>query len=257
MGVRPLPFAIAEINSKTETGRERPAPKSAPAMRMKWHDLLFMHWPVPADILSEHLPPGIEVDTIDSNAWVSVVPFRMSGVAPRWLPDVPWMSSFPELNVRTYVTCNGLPGVWFFSLDATNPIAVRIARSWFHLNYVDAKIRLNYRDNWIRYRSFRTSATHAPAKLSVDYRPIGETFVAEPGSLEYWLTARYRLFSADKEGRIFCGEIDHRPWVLRKAQALIHHNTMMDQFPHEFGEQPALIQFAERTDVVAWKIQSV
>lgn len=253
-----MPFAIVDNGPRVETtGRLRSRPERAPAMRMKWHDLLFMHWPVPADVLQDLLPSGIEIDTIDSNAWISVVPFRMSGVAPRWMPDVPWLSSFPELNVRTYVRHNGIPGVWFFSLDATNPLAVRIARRWFHLNYVDAKIRLECRDSWIRYSSLRTSATHAPAKLSVDYRPIGESYWAEPGSLDYWLTARYRLFTADSSGGIFCGEIDHAPWVLRKAQTCIYQNTMLDEFMHDFNQQPAFAQFACRTEVVAWSIEAV
>lgn len=226
-------------------------------MRMKWHDLLFMHWPVPQSLLKPLLPAALEVDCYESQAWISVVPFRMSGVSPRWLPDLPWMSRFPELNVRTYVRCNGVPGVWFFSLDATNPIAVRIARAWFHLNYVDAKIQLESHENWIRYRCLRTSRTHPPAKLHIDYRPIGESFLAEPGTLEDWLTARYRLFSANRSGRIYCGEIDHSPWVLRNAQALVHSNTMLDGFGHNFSDEPALTQFSRRTDVVAWKIEAV
>ena len=250
--------AIAENESDhRESGRTIPRPIRAPSMRMKWHDLLFMHWPISPNSLQPHLPSGLEIDTFDSNAWISVVPFRMTGVAPRWMPDFPWMSSFPELNVRTYVTYNGLPGVWFFSLDATNPIAVRIARAWFHLNYVDARIRLDYRDSWIRYRCLRTSKQHAPAKLSVDYRPIGERYLASPGSLDYWLTARYRLFSADPQGKIYCGEIDHDSWLLRKAQAILHYNTMLEPFSYEIGKQPELIQFALRTDVVAWNIQAV
>ena len=139
-----MSFAIVDHTQHTHpTGRVVPRPPQSPAMRMKWHDLLFLHWPVPPDVLASQLPEGVEIDTVDSNAWISVVPFHMSGVAPRWLPDMPWLSRFPELNVRTYVKVNDVPGVWFFTLDATNPLAVRIARRWFHLNYVDAKIRLD------------------------------------------------------------------------------------------------------------------
>lgn len=109
-------------------------------MRMQWHDLLFMHWRIEKDALQRLIPDGLEIDTFDSSAWIGVVPFKMSGVAPRYVPNVPFMSCFPELNVRTYVTINGKPGVWFFCLEATNPIAVRIARQFFHLPYMDARI---------------------------------------------------------------------------------------------------------------------
>ena len=93
-------------------------------MRQSWHDLLFMHWRVPADVLRPLIPPGLEVDTFDGSAWIAVVPFRMSDVAPRFVPAVPGLSAFPELNVRTYVARDGKPGVWFFSLDAGNRLAV-------------------------------------------------------------------------------------------------------------------------------------
>ena len=225
-------------------------------MRMNWHDLLFMHWPVEPEVLAPALPANLPLDTWDGKAWISVVPFRMSGVAPRWVPDIPWMSSFPELNVRTYVTVDGNPGVWFFTLDATNPIAVRAARMLFHLNYVDAKIDIELAENWHRYNSVRTDRHHPPAELRVDYRPIGDSFLAEPGTLEDWLTARYCLYAAAPDGRLFCGEIDHAAWRLRKAQAVIHENSMLNHFGLE-GSKPALMQFAERTEVLAWSLQQI
>src|ERR671920_2567916 len=106
----------------------------------QWQDLLFMHWPLREDTLRPLIPPGLTLDTFDGSAWLGVVPFRMSGVRPRSLPRVPWLSAFPEINVRTYVTAEGKPGVWFFSLEATSRVAVRVARWAFHLNYLDAQI---------------------------------------------------------------------------------------------------------------------
>src|SRR5579871_2480588 len=97
-------------------------------MAMQWHDLLFMHWPVPVDQLRPLIPPALAIETFDGMAWLGLVPFRMSGVRPRFVPALPWLSAFPELNVRTYVTSAGKPGVWFFSLDAANPLAVHGAR---------------------------------------------------------------------------------------------------------------------------------
>src|SRR4051794_18976444 len=118
--------------------RPWPVPQSPWVMAMQWLDLLFMHWPVPAKALRSYIPRNLEIDTYDGTAWIGVVPFRMAGVRPRMTPALPWLSAFPELNVRTYVTIGGKPGVWFFSLDAGNPVAVEGARSLFHLNYYNA-----------------------------------------------------------------------------------------------------------------------
>src|SRR6185295_16469197 len=110
-----------------------PLPRQPWIMSMQWHDLLFMHWPVPTEALRAFIPAPLAIDTFDATAWIGVVPFRMAGVTPRGVPALPWLSAFPELNVRTYVTLDAKPGVWFFSLDAGNPIAVEAARDAFHL----------------------------------------------------------------------------------------------------------------------------
>lgn len=226
-------------------------------MRMKWHDLLFLHWPVDPETIESLVPDRLQVDLFDSRAWISVVPFHMSGVSPKWLPDLPWMSRFPELNVRTYVTVDGKPGVWFFTLDATNPIAVRVARALFHLNYVDARIDVSKHDNWIRYRAYRTDNKFATAEFSVDYRPIGSEYTAKRGSLEEWLTSRYCLYTCNRNGDVFRGEIDHAPWKLRDSQAVVHVNSMLEPLGIEVDREPVMVQFAKRTDVVAWGIRKI
>ena len=237
--------------------RSWPVPARSSAMRMKWHDLLFLNWPVEPELVQPHLPQGLELDLFDGKAWISVVPFTMSGVAPRWVPDIPWLSAFPELNVRTYVTNHDKPGVWFFTLDATNVFAVRAARALFHLNYVDAKITSVRDNNWIQYRSVRTDKNNPPAELSVDYRPVGESFFAVPGSLDDWLTSRYCLYVANRKGSLFRGEIEHAPWQLRETQAVIHTNSMLDAFQIPLNGEPARMQFAKRTDVVAWTLDKI
>lgn len=229
-------------------------------MRMQWHDLLFMHWRIEQDALQWLIPDGLEIDTFDGSAWIGVVPFKMSGVAPRFVPNVPFMSCFPELNVRTYVTINGKPGVWFFCLEATNPIAVRIARKFFHLPYMDAKIEVGdshkkNRGQWIGYRSVRSHPGELPAKFKVDYRPIGKPFQANPGSLEEFLTSRYCLYSADKQGMIYRGEIDHAPWLLSHAQAIIRENSMTDWMGVQLPSETPLLHFARHTKVIAWTLE--
>jgi len=229
---------------------------------MNWHDLLFMHWRVDHDSIRQMIPQPLEIDTFDGSAWIGIVPFRMTDVAPRFVPGIPLISSFPELNVRTYVSINGKPGVWFFCLEATNPIAVRLARKLFHLPYMDAKINLKNSSQrntgkWISYRSTRTHRGELSATLDVDYRPIGDAFLAKPGSIEEFLTSRYCLYSANSKNEIFRGEIDHRPWQIREAQAILKENTMTDWLGIELPPEPPMLHFSKFTKVVAWSLQKV
>ncbi|MCL4136283.1 UNVERIFIED_CONTAM: hypothetical protein GTU68_013888 [Idotea baltica] len=231
-------------------------------MKMGWHDLLFMHYRVSVSQLRSLIPAGLEMDTYDGSAWIGIVPFRMTGVSPRLVPPLPGISKFPELNVRTYVTIDGKPGVWFFSLDATSWLAVRSARRFFHLNYVDANI--NFRGNeqsgdgtWFGYESTRTHKDAPPAKLKCEYRPIGAKYQAAPNTLEHFLTARYCLYSASPKGKIYRGEIDHLPWELSDAQVLVSENTMLDGLGIDTRDQQPVLHFAGQTQAKAWLLTPV
>jgi uncharacterized protein YqjF (DUF2071 family) len=221
-------------------------------MAMDWLDLLFMHWPVPAESLRHLIPAGLELDLFQGQAWIGVVPFRMGGVRARFLPEFPGLSAFPELNVRTYVTRGGIPGVWFFSLDATNPIAVRGARRFFHLPYFDAKITAPRPADEVHYKSRRTHRGAARAELETVFAPTGPVYRAAPGSLDDWLTARYCLYAADDEGGIFRTSIHHKPWRLQPARAGIVTNTMTEPIGVKLPAIEPLLHFAEKTEVVAW-----
>ena len=153
-------------------------------MHQSWHDLLFAHWPIPVPGARARVPGSLDLDLFNGQAWIGVVPFRMSGIRPRHLPALPWISAFAELNVRTYVVRDGKPGVYFFSLDAANPVAVHIARRVFHLPYFDARMSLKYDGDWIEYRSIRTHRGAPAAEFCARYRPTGPVFRADPGSLE-------------------------------------------------------------------------
>ena len=159
--------------------RPWPLPAGPWIMAQTWHDLLFAHWRIDAALLRPLIPAPLEIDTFQNEAWIGVVPFRMSGVRLRATPALPALSAFPELNVRTYVTYGGKPGVWFFSLDAANAIAVSVARAWFHLPYFNARMRCESRNGWIEYTSERTHRGAASAKLRARYRPAGEIFLAQ------------------------------------------------------------------------------
>ena len=166
------------------SGRTWPAPKRRWNMWMTWHDLLFAHWPVPAEQLRALIPPILEVDTFQGQAWVGVVPFGMSNVRPRLLPAVPGLSRFPELNVRSYVTVQGKPGVWFFSLDAANPLAVYLARRFFYLPYLHAKMSLQSNGEVVQYSSLRTHRGVAPAQFRGSYKR-SDQLIARP--TETWI----------------------------------------------------------------------
>ncbi|MGH8637044.1 MAG: YqjF family protein, partial [Burkholderiales bacterium] len=129
--------------------RPWPMPDGPWIMTQSWHDLLFAHWPLPQDALRDNVPDTYPIDTFGGHAWIGVIPFHMTNVAPRGIPALPWVSAFPELNVRTYVTVGGKPGVFFFSLDAGNPIAVRAARTLFSLPYYSAEMHVDAKDGWL------------------------------------------------------------------------------------------------------------
>jgi uncharacterized protein len=225
-------------------------------MAQRWHDLLFMHWPLPVATLRPLVPDSLPLDTFDGQAWIGVVPFRMSGVRLRGVPSVPRTSAFPELNVRTYVTLNGKPGVYFFSLDAGNPLAVQVARSWFHLPYFRARMSAAERDGWLDYRSERTHHGAPPARLAVRYCPIGDPIPAEPGSIADFLTSRYALYIA-RGNRVIRREIDHRAWPLQPAEAMIEQNTMLGQLGLATPNTPPLLYFSRRLEVRVWPGESI
>jgi uncharacterized protein YqjF (DUF2071 family) len=178
----------------------------------------------------------------------------MTRVYPRRAFPVPWLSRFLELNVRTYVRHGGKAGVFFFSLDAANPVAVEIARRWYRLPYFRASMRLRKAGGWRHYRSYRTHRGAPPAEFQARYRPAGEVYRAAPGSLEHWLTERYCLYTIGRRGEVFRGEIHHAPWPLQPAEAEIEANTMT--VPHGLQLPPTapLLHFAERLVTLEWPI---
>lgn len=200
-------------------------------MTMTWSRLLFMHWPVPESALRQHVPPMLEVDTFKGIAWLGIVPFTMTGVRARGTPALPGPGAFHELNVRTYVRYQDNPGVWFFSLDAASRLAVMAARLGFHLPYFNATMSLTERDGRIRYASTRTDHRAAAAALRCTYWTEHNTTCSVPGSLEAFLTDRYRLFASDlpprEPERLWVGEIDHDPWLLAPARCEVEHNSMV------------------------------
>ncbi len=229
--------------------RPWPVPAQPWVMAMRWHDLLFMHWPLDPAVLRPLVPASLELDTYDGRAWIGVVPFWMSGIRPRLLPPVPGLSRFPEINVR-----GGKPGVWFFSLDATSKVAVRGARWAFNLNYYDARIscRPDRTSGRVAYQATRTHRDAPPATFDAEYEPAGTSFNPSNGSLEHFLTERYCLYTVDPNGRPYRLEIAHNPWSLRPARARIAGNRMTDPIGIALPAAPPLLHLGGDQYVIAW-----
>lgn len=233
--------------------RPWPMPEGPWLMTQTWHDLAFLHWPVDHTLLRNALPPGLEMDIFEGQAWLGVVPFRMTNVAPRGVPALPFVSAFPELNVRTYVVDGGKPGVYFFSLDAGNPLAVGFARSLLHLPYFSAVMSVEARDGWIHYRSRRVEAGTPPAgEFEARYHATGPVFEAEPGTLDHFLTERYRLYTVSPRNHLLHIDIHHQPWPLQEGDIVIDTNTMVEPTGVRLPDMAPRVLVATRQDVVAW-----
>ena len=230
--------------------RPWPMPEAPWLMTQTWLNLLFAHWPIEPAVLRAKVPAAFELDLFDGRSWIGVVPFQMANVGPRGVPSLPWVSEFPELNVRTYVTVGGRPGVYFFSLDAASAIAVRAARGLLNLPYYDASMTVDVASDVVTYRSRRSGGD---ADLSARYRPAGESFHPEPGSLDYFLTERYCLYNLNRRGRPYRLEIHHPRWSLQRAEAEIERNTMARAAGFELPNVAPLLHFATRQDAVAWR----
>jgi hypothetical protein len=217
---------------------------------MGWRDLAFLHWPLSPEALRAKIPSGLTLDTFEGESFLGVVPFHMKGVRPRFVPPLPFVSSFVELNVRTYVVGCGKPGVWFFSLDASSRLAVRGARRFFHLPYFEARMSSSRKDGFVHYRSERIHRGAPEARFAARYRGAGR---ARGTDLEKWLTERYCLY-AEREGRLFRGEIHHPPWPLENGEVEIDSLDMTRLVGIELPPKPALVHFAERLDVVGWTL---
>lgn len=226
-------------------------------INQSWCNLLFAHWPVSVEALRALVPESLELDLYDGQAYIAVVPFEMREVSPRFLPSVPWLSFFPELNVRTYVRYKDKPGVYFFSLDAGNPIAVWLACNLYHLPYFNAKMQCQQDiiagQKQYKYTSSRAATSNPEVQLDVSYGPTGPVYYSKPGSLEHFLTERYCLFTV-YSGTVYCGDIHHEPWPLQPAQAQWRLNTMTAPLGLELEGEP-ILHFVENIDTVEWPIK--
>jgi uncharacterized protein YqjF (DUF2071 family) len=244
------PARQASAVSET-THRPWPLPSGPWTLAQSWEDLLFAHWRVDAEQLRKLVPPELELEEHDGSAWFGITPFVLTGFRLRGTFPLPRVSTFPELNVRTYVTADGKPGIWFFSLDAASLVAVEAARRAYKLPYFHARMQVDRRGGTIGYSSARRDAAR-PFTFEARYSGEDEPAVPSPGSLEHFLTERYCLYAQDEEG-VRRAEIHHAPWCLSPAEVTIDLNTMP---PDGIDvEREPLCHLAARQDVLIWPLE--
>jgi uncharacterized protein YqjF (DUF2071 family) len=232
-------------------------PDARPVMYQRWRTLLFLHWEFPAEVLARMLPPGLTLDTHEGRAWVGLVPFTMRGVRPAGLPAVPPLSNFHETNVRTYVHREGKdPGVWFFSLDAANRLAVKLARAWFKLPYHFASMELKHEGAGISYRSERRWPAPVPARCAVRCSPKGEASASTPGTLQHFLVERYFLYTVHG-GRLWSGQVHHAPYPVRGAEVEGLDESLLAAAGLARPASAPLVHFSDGVDVDVFRLKRV
>lgn len=234
--------------------RPWPLPDKPWSWRMEWRQLGFLHHRVSREHLQSLLPRGLELETFDGTAWISIVPFRMADVRWRDTPAVPGFSAFPELNVRTYVRHRDRPGVFFFSLDATNLPFVLGARVLHGIPYVWSRIELSRKDGVFTMESRRREGP--PASFQASFAPEGDAFEASPGSFDHWVAERYCLY-AHHRGRLWRTEVHHAPWMLHKARFEVRTNDLARAAGIEVLDAQPVAHFSEGTQVVAYAPEAV
>ena len=191
-----------------------PDPRRRTVMHQRWENLLFLHWTVDRDAIQRTLPPGLYCDTFAGTGWLAIVPFAMRGVRPAGLPAVGPLSNFLELNVRTYVHDEaGVPGVWFYSLDCNQQLAVWVARTFFRLPYEHATMSAEFAAT----NDYRCQRRGAAAEARYRWNADGTVHPAKPGGLEFFLLERYCLY-ASRGGRLFRGQVAHQPYEYGNAR---------------------------------------
>lgn len=230
---------------------------------MRWRDVLFAHWAVEPSVVAETLPEELCVDTHDGRAWLGVVGFAMEDVRPR---GAPCGLTFDELNLRTYVRDEGgTPGIYFYSLDAADRLGVFLARPLFRLPYYRAEIEIERRGRRVEFRAERVTGNAPPMRFDATYGPDGERFEAEPGTLPFFLTERYRFYTESRlrggrepgSGTLYYGDVGHAPWPLYEATAEFRENELFAASGFERPGGEPLVHYSPGVDVSAGRVHRV
>lgn len=229
-----------------------PLPHLPWTMRQTWNDLLFAHYPIKLEVLQTLVPDVLPLDSFNGMGWIGVIPFHITDIRLRGLPPIPGTMQFPELNVRTYVTLDGKPGVYFFSLDAANWLAVKMAQLFYHLPYLDADMMVKHSGPIINYESRRRN--DIGATLVCSYRPISEPYHAVKGSFDEWMVERYCLYTLNNKGVPLRCDILHHPWLLQHAKAEFSQNTMLSKQGIQVESDQPILHFSKKMEVRMWPL---
>ncbi|WP_010651685.1 YqjF family protein [Oceanobacillus massiliensis] len=235
--------------------RPFPVPSKRWILRQRWRNVSFMHWAVQPKHLRPFIPDRLTIDTYHSQAWIGILVFDMESIHFRGLPKLSLTPRFSEVNVRTYVTYNGVPGIYFLSIDVDNWASSKIAKRWYRLPYHDAAIANEPALHTYHYESIRRKQTYLKAEGSVT--PISEIYHSEKKSLDYWLTERYRLYTAQKSA-LYEADIHHKPWPLQKAEANISRNSHLSRLKIDVNPfSPTVVHFSQGVDTLFWNIKKI
>lgn len=220
-------------------GRE-PEEKPAPAVRMGWHHIAFLHWPLDPDVLRPHLPPGLEPDLFEDQAWLSVTPFQVEGFRAGGVLPLP---KFGELNVRTYVTGpDGKDGLWFLTLEADSFATVLTARLGYGVPYRKADVRVSRSADTVHYRSIRGDAGHESEVR------LGEPLA--PTVRDDWLTGRWRAYGRVADRQLVRVGVRHESWPLRHAELTRYHDALLPSLGLPDLGPPVLVHASDGVEVV-------
>lgn len=245
------------MNIQNNTHRPWPIPSNYWIMNQKWRDVLFSHWPVSPEALKPYIPAPLKLDTFDSFGWIGIVLFAMDGIYPRGFPFLSLVPKFAEVNVRTYVHYNGKPGVLFMSLDVGDWASLNIAKRWYHLPYSQANVSYQQKHHVFHFEGRRKEQNNIPVLLRGSFTPHSEIFFPKEGRIDHWVTERYCLYSTDKRGNLFRGEIHHPPWPLQKADVDIIENTLFTPFQLDMEGEKPLSHYSKGVDTVFWNIKKI
>ncbi len=253
-------MSIAPLSTLSRRLVERARPRLPWIVWQSWQELLFLHWKVDAADLRALVPPGLQIDTWRGQGWITVIPMMMVDVRVRGLPQSTALT-WPQINLRTYVRCNGQRGIYFFSIDAASRVCVTTGRA-MNLRMVRAPVSLRHEGRWRIFEGTRpASGRFTAAQLSARYRPRGPVFHAEPDTLTHFHTERELMFYLGRRGGLMSIRVHHPPWPLQHVDAEIANNSYLDTTGLasllDRGRRPDLTMYSGRADTVAWPMLPV
>lgn len=232
--------------------RNYPLPTGKWTSMQDWKHLLFLHFPVYSPFIEPLLPEQLELDTFNDEAWISIIPFKVDKMRIRKLPPLPFLYPFSEVNVRTYVKKDGIPGVYFFSMDAANLLAVTGAKI-SGLPYFHAKAKLRKKAKNFYFRSVRKSEEKEIFKTA--YKPAGRIFFTEEETIDHWLLERYALWTL-KDDVLMRGDIHHKQWKFQYAEVKVEEQTLTSAYlPNNAFISDPISHYVKSKRVLIWPLR--